>query len=177
LRQLRTNTNTCTVQVMTAGGVSSHTANEALLAGCVLASSQLEDHLHNHATWHPSLFTNPISHLLTCHGSSAHSLAPCLLLGRLTGSEALYIRLLLPACALLVLLAGELLRHLLPIAPPLLFPLLLLLSVSASTSSAVMSSSVSIAASGLPLLLLLPLPVLLVLTDGVGLSLSRVRIM
>jgi hypothetical protein len=88
-------------------------------------------------------------------------------------------RLLLPACTLLVLLAGELLRHLLPIAPPLLLLLLLLLSASASKLSAIMSSSVSIAASGLPLLLLLlPLAVLLlVLTVGLGLSLSRVRIM
>lgn len=103
----------------------------------------------------------------TCQGSNAHSLVlPCRLLGRLIGSDALYMRprlppplLLLPSLLLLSWpSAGEPLRHLLPMAS-----LLRLLVASAASSSAITSSNVSIAASGLPLLFPAPLLELLLL--------------
>jgi hypothetical protein len=96
-----------------------------------------------------------------------------LLRGRLMGSLALYMRPLLPPLLLLPLplplllpLAGVLLRHLLPMAVPLLLLLVVLRApgvVSLSASAAAKSSSVSMAAKGLPLLLLLVLLLLPVL--------------
>jgi len=107
----------------------------------------------------------------TCQGSKLHSLVPDLLFGRLMGSLAEYMRprlLLLPLLLLpspLLLLAGDPLRHLLPMAPSLL-----LLLLACCNSSVSMSSSVSMAARGLPLLLEVPLLPALLLVLEVGLA-------